>query len=783
VTATRRLAAAFRWAGTESSQTAWQATCAVLVVAYCASLILVTRPASGYVTFWDGWVGNVAGTLPIVPVWLRMRHTSRLRLAWTAIAVGIAMNSIGNLVYLFHDQNLVPIPNPAPSDVPYLLSYAALIVGVAVMTQRSFGRGHASVRFDGVVAGLAIGATATMLWFQPVLKVSGSPLQVAVAMAYPLCDLVLLVLLVAGLAPQRYRPTWSTALLMVGVLWFVIGDTIYLSETTAGTYLAGTFLDGTWVIGTMFLGLAAWQSDERRSKSRRASSPSPTGIALVPVVFGLLSLVVLVVSLFRHTSAVASGMALGALGVVIVRMGLTLREVRHASENFRDARTDALTGLQNRRAFLEDAESKLGRAQGNQRVGILLVDLDGFKEVNDSLGHHSGDELLRIVGERFQRRIAHRGSLARLGGDEYGSACVVTSHEDLVAIAHELAETLSDPITLDGITVRVGASIGVSISPDHGSNYADLLRSADVAMYEAKRQQSVVCSYHAEHDLNSRDRLALIHDLRTAIEARALVLHFQPVLELRTATVRGVEALARWHHPERGLLYPDTFIPLAERVGLIPQLTRAVLEIAIAEAASLDARGFPLQMSVNISRYDLIDEQLGIHIDVLLARHNLPPERLTLEVTESCLGDDPVRVNRCIQQLRARGIRISIDDFGVGYSSMSQLLELPIDELKIDKSFVSILDTDHRANAIVSATIELARALNLVVVAEGVECSNTLRSLRRLGADMSQGYYIARPLTRDQLDDYLAQPRHHHGLLPKPVPIGTNTDDTDLATR
>ena len=611
-----------------------------------------------------------------------------------------------------------------------------------------------------------------MLWFQPVLNVHGGALHVAVAMTSPLCDLVLLVLLVAGLAPERYRPSWSTGLLMIGVSSFVVGNVVYLNQkAAAGTaYVPRTFLDATWVVGTLFIGIAAWRNDNRRSRSRPSSKVSPPGIALVPVAFGCLSLWVLVVSQLRAISAVASGMAIAALGVVILRMALTLREVRQGTDYFRDARTDVLTGLQNRRGFLEDAESRFRTVEPHQRVGILLVDLDGFKEVNDTLGHHNGDELLRIVGQRFRSKIAGRGSIARLGGDEFASTCLVTHTEALVAIARELAEALSDPVTLDGVTVRVAASIGASISPDHGSDYSELLRSADVAMYEAKRTQSAVCTYHAEFDLNTRERLALIHDLRTAIDTRALVLHFQPTLELRTARLRGIEALVRWHHPTRGLLYPDSFVPLAERVGLIPQLTRAVLELAIAEAARLDALGHPLQMSVNICRYDLIDEALPAHLDELLERHSLPPDHLTLEVTESCLSDDPEGVKRSIQQLRARGIRISIDDFGVGYSSMSQLLELPIDELKIDKSFVLVLDADHRSRAIIRATVELARALNLTIVAEGVENPDTLESLRQLGADVAQGYHIGLPLTPRQLDSFLAL-RTNYGLLPDPIPI------------
>ncbi len=744
----------------QSSQLAWQFIAALLVIVYCGSLFTLQRPPGGYQWFWDGWVGNVAATLPIVPIILRIRHKPKLRAAWSAMAIGIGLNSIADLLFMVHDKNLPPIPisGPAPSDIAYLLSDVAFIVGVALMTQASFGRGHLSIRLDGIVAGLATGAAAAMLWFEPLLKVNGHPWQVVVTLAYPLCDLVLLVLIVAGLAPRRYRVTWSTGLLVFGVLWFVVGDITYLNQTTSHTYVQGRPIDGTWVIAMWLIGVAAWGREDRRSLPRRPSAVTPPGIALVPIVFGFLSLGLLTVSLSRPHAPAASDMALAALGVVIVRMALTLRELRRGADNFRDARTDQLTALQNRRAFLEDAEGKLEATHEPEHVGVLLVDLDGFKEINDSLGHHCGDELLRIVARRFQRKIANRGSVARLGGDEFASACVVSSSQELVVVAQELAETLFDPISLDGVTVRVGASIGVSISPDHGSTHSELLRSADVAMYEAKRSRSIVCVYHADHDLNSRERLELIDDLRTAISSRSLDLHFQPTLNLHTETVVGVEALVRWHHPKQGLLQPDSFVPLAERVGLIPQLTRAVLEMAIDEAARLDRRGHPLQMSVNISRYDLVDEELPAFIDELLEQHAVPHSRLTLEVTESCIGSDPERAKRSIDELRARGIRISIDDFGVGYSSMSQLLQLPIDELKIDKSFVLALEEDERARAIISSTVELARALKLVVVAEGAEKTSNLNSLAYLGVDIAQGFFIARPLTSRELGRFLEDP-------------------------
>jgi diguanylate cyclase (GGDEF)-like protein len=379
-----------------------------------------------------------------------------------------------------------------------------------------------------LVAGLAVAAAAAMLWFEPLLKASGHPWQVVIKLGDPTCDLVLLMLIVAGLAPRRYRLTWSTGLLILGVLWFVVGDAIYLNQTASHAYVEGRPVSGTWVIAIWLMGIAAWSREDRRFLPRGSSNMAPPGFALVPIVSGFVSLVVLAAALAGHSTPAAANLALGALGAVIIRMALTLRELRGGAENFRDARTDQLTALQNRRAFLEDAEVKLQTARHPERVGVLLVDLDGFKEINDSLGHHCGDELLRIVARRFESKIAERGSVARLGGDEFASTCVVASSQELVVVAQEMAETLFDPISLDGVTVRVGASIGVSISPDHGSTHSDLLRSADVAMYEAKRSRSIVCLYHADHDLNSRERLELINDLRTAINTRSLTLPTDP---------------------------------------------------------------------------------------------------------------------------------------------------------------------------------------------------------------------------------------------------------------
>jgi diguanylate cyclase len=740
-------------------QVGWQLLATVFVLSYTVSLVTVHRDAAGYNSLWDGWVCSIAGLLPVVPILLRAWASPRVRRAWLFLGAGVVLYNVGNAVYLFHDQNLNPIPNPAPSDVFYLAEYGALAIGVVLFTQRNFGAVRVSTRLDGAITGLAIAATAGLVWFDHVLKVSGHPLQVVVGMAYPIMDLVLLILLISAFAPMRYRPTRPVVVLMLGITAFVVGDVIYLNQVAMNSYVQGTLLDSSWALGLWIIGLAAWPRDREPVGSVEEDSGVPKGITFVPVAFGSLSVLVLVVSLVHHTSVVTSLLAISALVVVIVRMALTLREVLDVERaNFRTARVDELTGLSNRRAFFELGVEKLASLAPDARVGIVLVDLDGFKEINDSLGHACGDELLRVISRRFELAYRHRGTTSRIGGDEFAFTFDVGSIDELVAIGDGMAVMLSESISIDGMSVRVSASIGIAASPDHGTTLTDLLRCADVAMYKAKESHTMVRLYQPEDDVHTREQLMIIDDMRTSPWERDLLLHYQPTLDLRTGEISGVEALVRWRHERFGLLYPNDFIPLAERTGLVHALTRAVLEEAIAEKRRLDDAGHDVSMSVNISRFDLLDDELPSFVEDLLARNGVPSRRLTLEITETTLGEEPDHAARSIEQLRELGVRISIDDFGVGYSSMSQLLELTVDELKIDRSFVFALRTDLRARAVISAAIMFARALQLTVVAEGIETFPTLHVVQRLGVDVGQGYFISVPITAAKLHDYLAVP-------------------------
>ncbi len=418
---------------------------------------------------------------------------------------------------------------------------------------------------------------------------------------------------------------------------------------------------------------------------------------------------------------------------------------------------DPLTGLPNR-ALLADRFGQALRsdARTGTTTGLLLIDLDRFKEINDTFGHHYGDELLRQVGPRLAGALREVDTVARLGGDEFAVLLPgVHSVRDALAVAGKLRAALELPFRVEGVDLDVEASIGVVRSGEHGQDPAVLLQRADIAMYVAKTQQLGVFAYDPTIDGHSPAKLALLGDLRRALERDELVLHYQPKISTSTGDVVSAEALVRWQHPDRGLIMPDDFIPLAEHTGLIGPLTRYVLAAALTQARTWIDAGRPLPVSVNLSARNLLDENLPGQVAELLAAHDVPAELLELEVTESALMTEPVRAQRLLEQLSALGIRISIDDFGAGYTSLGQLKTLPVDELKIDKSFVMTMTEDRSNSLIVHSVVDLGHNLGLTIVAEGVESEQALTALRAFGCDVAQGYHLSRPVPAADLDTWL----------------------------
>jgi diguanylate cyclase (GGDEF)-like protein len=504
----------------------------------------------------------------------------------------------------------------------------------------------------------------------------------------------------------------------------------------------------------------------RRTEQGRGDEPVD-GIAVpVPVGYGVTAVLLVTDSLpdirtfaeehLRLLQAMANH---ASVSLANARLVNRLRE--EAAEKEHLALHDPLTGLPNRRHFhrLLDArlpDGSLGSAAGHAgHMAVMMMDLDRFKEINDALGHDIGDALLREVGERLRRLLAGRGAVARLGGDEFAILVAVASPQDAAAVGHELIRDLEQPIPVGHLMLHPRASIGIALTPDDGRDTSTLLRRADVAMYAAKQTRAGVRIYRATDDQNTPQRLALIGDLREVIERRGIFVVFQPQVDPTTGATIGAEALARWQHPAQGFVAPDVFIPLAEHSGLIRPLTLHVLDTALGNCAAWRRAGHDLQVAVNLSPNTLLDDTLPDLILRLLAEHRLPGSALTLEITESTLMADPEGSLATLNRVHALGIKISIDDFGTGYSSLGRLRELPIHEVKIDKSFVQNAAHDRRDRALVRSTVELGHALDLHVVAEGVEDEDTYAFLALEGCDIVQGYHISKPLPADQFTSWL----------------------------
>jgi diguanylate cyclase (GGDEF)-like protein len=414
------------------------------------------------------------------------------------------------------------------------------------------------------------------------------------------------------------------------------------------------------------------------------------------------------------------------------------------------ARHDSLTELPNRRWFLESVGAAL-KNPALQTGGLLLVDLNGFKEVNDTLGHHAGDLVLQTAAPRLRASFRSEDLVARLGGDEFAVFMPGADSSAAQAAVARLQDALRRPVDIDAISIELDASIGLAWYPEHGNDVDTLLQRADVAMYRAKAAHHPLVIYRPEDDYHSPQRLVLAADLRRALASDQLELHYQPQVELGHGQPVAAEGLVRWRHPHRGLLDPPEFIDVAERTGLIKDLTSRVLDLGLRDLRAWNEQGRKLSLSLNVSVRSLLDRRFPEEVERLLTLHGIDGRALTLELTESSLMVDPDVAKRTMHDLAELGVSVAIDDFGTGYSSLAYLTDLPIGELKIDKSFVRAMRSDTRNAIVVRSTIELAHNLGLRTVAEGIEDEFTFERLRALGCELAQGFHMSKPLPASAL--------------------------------
>jgi diguanylate cyclase (GGDEF)-like protein len=742
----------------------------LLVVATVGGLAL---PGDARALVVDG-LGMLAVWLSAGVCWLAVSRVGFRRLEVLLSAAGVTSFALG-LTYL----GVVvagggSVPSPSPADVPYILFYPLMLAALFVAV-RHHARGVASsVWLDSAVGSLGAASVLAVL-LSPVLAsatVGPRSLATAVAVAYPMFDLVLVAAVTGITALRGVRMGGRWGLLVTGLLVFAAADVVLALQRTADIFVAGTPLDAGWGIG---LALVAMWVDGTAQSDRTAmqESPSATGAAALAVssVATAAGLVVLIAGTRVHLSTLAVALAGVTLLAAAARSQLAFRLLaRMADLRRRAAVTDELTGLPNRRALYAEGQTRLVDPRRRRRA-LLMMDLNKFKEVNDSLGHHTGDLLLVQVGARLRETLRADDLLARLGGDEFAALLEDAGHDEATDVAAKLSTALAESFVLDGVTLHSSMSIGIALFPDDGADLSALLRKADIAMYRAKTSGGGHHVYRSADDAEDTTRLQKVEELQTALTDGQFVVHYQPMIDLDTGDVHAVEALVRWNHPTRGLLYPDAFLHLVEESGLMPTLTRVVLAMALDQAAAWHAQGQPLTVAVNLSASSLGDTALPKQVASMLAARGLGPSALQLEITEEFLMADRDRARNILTLLRNSGIKISIDDFGTGSSF---LRDLPIDQLKLDRAFIFPMTDDPHAAALVAATIDLAHSLGLRMVAEGVETNTAYAELMRLGCDQAQGYYMSRPVPAAELDNWL---RNRRALdLPTDIPQPLSAD-------
>ncbi len=668
------------------------------------------------------------------------------RVALLVLAAGVALWATGSAA--LNASGASSTEFPAPGEWLFLASYGAMAAYLLLDVGSRRGHPLAAWLDATIVCGGATVVAGALLLTPVVAALPDDGVPLLVALLYPVLDLSLALVVVAQsvLGTRAWsRVAWS---LIAGFVLFAAADSSFLMNLSAGTYGFTIVLDLAWGVAlALIVGAACRPRPPVTAKPRPLPEVFLVGAALA-------ALVMLLVLPDRHgllwwCLAAPAALALLAAGG---RLMLALRDSRSAAEAIVLSRTDDLTGLPNRRAVLHELDE--GLAKGGP-LALMLLDLDAFKEVNDTLGHGAGDAVLELAAVRMLGSLPLDVTLARVGGDEF--ALIV--HDDdqvrLLERATAVRDALQSPLTVEGLDLVINASVGITTRTAGDQHAGDLLRRADIAMYEAKMHRLGAEFYDPSRDEFTRTRLRMGEELRRGIESGQLTLWYHPQVDATTEAVIAVEALARWEHPERGVIGPLEFLPVARRAGLMPMLTERVMSRVVADAVAWRRAGLRLRVSFNLGPPELLGGTLMPELYRMLGQANLPRDSITVEVTEDSFLTDPERARKALADARRQGVQTSIDDYGIGFSSLAYLRDLPLNELKIDRSFVSTVRTDERSRVIVASTCQMAHALGLRVVAEGVENAATAAELVAIGVDILQGYHLSRPMPVHQIEPWV----------------------------
>ncbi|AQT80609.1 GGDEF-domain containing protein [Mycolicibacterium litorale] len=757
-------------------------TAAVAVAAFLAFVVWIL----------SGWTHGTAFTaiddialivVPAVAAVATARTAAALRgrprAAWAALTFGLAAYTVGQVIWTYRELIVGANPFPSVADVFFLIYPAGACVGLLLFREQTSPSSDWRIVLDGViVAGSLLAISWALVMSELYHPEAASRFEFVLLMAYPVWDVILVTIACVVMLSVGPGQRLTMSLVSVGLAAMAVADSGYAYLSARNEYFSGNLVDIGWIAGLLLLTVAAVAGRFAQSGDRNADALP--GWASVWVPYAPLMVAVVVVAA-QPPAELASG-PIFPLGVVLL-VAVLARQFLAVSENRRlvsviaaQALHDPLTGLANRALFndrLIHAMQLQERADGV--VALVVMDLNDFKLVNDSLGHPVGDELLQSAGERIAGCVRAGDTVARLGGDEF--AVLIegeVDHAELVA--HRVVEAFDHPFLVGGQELLIRPSVGLAVVAPGGPEMSgeELLRRADVAMYSAKRSRTGgVHTYNAEMQLTGGDAdlarrppsptssgaavVRLLGELRQAIDKFELTLVYQPKFDLRSGQILGVEALVRWPHPERGLLGPEEFLPLVRRHGLMGALTDLVVNKALDDALQWHQAGFRTPVAVNLFAPSMANPELPVTIARALSERDLATAALTVEITEDLFLENVERTRAVLDSLQRNGIRIAIDDFGSGYSALSYLRDLPIDEVKLDREFIAPILVDARAAAVVRAVLNLAGELGLTTVAEGIEDAATADWLREHGCQVGQGFYLSPPVGLAELVGLLAR--------------------------
>ncbi|WP_395306945.1 bifunctional diguanylate cyclase/phosphodiesterase [Mycobacterium sp. AMU20-3851] len=700
------------------------------------------------------------------------RHQGRQRTVWLWVTLGMVGYTAGSVIWAYHEWWRAESPFPTAGDIGYLMLPVAVCVALLLMPVGTSGYTHTRLALDGFIVAVAFFQIGWWTLLDPLVHAGGaSRFAVGVALAYPVLDLGVLTVAVLVLGRIHSTQHRALALLVSGIALMALADCVFVYSNMWDDFTVVKYGSVGWASGLLLIALAALSPDAPETEvagGERQISRWAMWLPYVPIVLAMAA------ALVRFAAAPALAPALSASVLLIVLV--LLRQFVVVGENRRllraveaQAMSDPLTGLANRALFQDRlAHAMVVHRRDQQTVSVLSLDLDDFKLVNDGLGHPAGDRLLVQVAERILGRVRSSDTVARVGGDEFVVLMEGDPDESREVIGRVL-RAFDRPFDVDGhdLLLRPSAGLAVASAEDPELSAERLLKQADVAMYSAKRSRSGGVHIYSPADMPDVDERGstasdaagqdsavayqLLGQLRQAIDNRELTLAYQPKFDLVDGSIAGVEALVRWPHPDRGLLGPDQFLQLVRDHGLMRPINELVLTLALDQIARWRDLGLEVAVAVNVFAPSLSDLALPGGVAHELSRRGLPCGVLTVEITEDLLLGNQEHTRAVIEQLRERGVRVAIDDFGSGYSALSYLRELHVDELKLDRGFVTAVLGDRRAAAIVRAVIDLARELGLTTVAEGVENAETATMLRDYGCQVAQGYLYSPPLSPDDM--------------------------------